>query len=45
MSIAQFSLAGASIANAAPVATTAKKAPLRRSSVAVADTKLIPEPR
>ena len=45
MSIAHFALGGASIANAAPVATTAKKPPPKRTAVAVADTKLIPEPR
>ena len=45
MSIAQFALAGASIANAAPTASTTKKPPPKRTSVAVADIKLIPEPR
>ena len=45
MSIAQFALAGASIANATPHDGTVKKTPPKRSAVAVADIKLIPEPR
>lgn len=45
MSIAQFALAGASIANAAPSDSTSRKPPPKRTAVAMADTKLIPEPR
>jgi hypothetical protein len=45
VSIAESALAGASIANATPTGGTTKKPPPKRSFVAVADTKLIPEPR
>ena len=45
MSIAQFSLSGASIANAAPPAGITKKPPPKRTALAVADGKLVPEPR
>ena len=45
MSIAQFALGGAIISNATPTDGTTKRPPPKRSAVAVADTKLIPEPR
>ena len=45
MSIAQFSLAGASIASAVPTDGATKKTPPRRTALAVADIKLVPEPR
>lgn len=45
MSIAQFSLAGSSIANAASADGATKKTPPRRTALAVADVKLVPEPR
>ena len=45
MSIALFSLSAASIANAVPPAGITKKPPPKRTALAVADVKLIPEPR
>lgn len=45
MSIAQSALAGASIAAAAAADSNIKKSPPRRTALAVADVKLVPEPR
>ena len=45
MSIAQFALASASIANAVPTAAATRKSPPKRTAIAVADADLIPEPR
>ena len=45
MSVAQFSIAGASIANATATDAATKKTPPRRTALAVADIKLVPEPR
>ena len=45
MSIAQFSIAAASLANAAAADGATKKTPPRRTALAVADVKLVPEPR
>ena len=45
MSIAQFALASASIANSTPTDNATKKSPPKRTAIAVADANLIPEPR
>jgi hypothetical protein len=44
MTTAQFSLADASISQVAPK-DSGKKVPLKRTSTAVADATVIPEPR
>lgn len=45
MIIAQYALSEASLALAGSGASTAKKPPPKRTSVALSDAKLVPEPR